>query len=148
MKDQIKLLKMKHDIVRLDYPAGTSFSWTNGLYIVVMRNEADNEYRLTKLGENGEPSEPKGSTRVGLNNPYIIKTGLTLEWSFQPKEVMEQVMIPRWQLMIIKDALRLTCNVYGCRDGKTSYDRDVKQAEQFAGNALIGKSDKEVKRIS
>ena len=58
---------------------------------------------------------------------------------------MEEITIYKFQLEAIMDALRLTANIYKCREGVTCYDRQVRQAEQFAINALKGEKGKEVK---
>ena len=58
---------------------------------------------------------------------------------------MEEITIYQFQLEAIVNALRLTANIYGCRDGKTSYDRQVRQAEQYSKNALNGDKDIKVK---
>ena len=58
---------------------------------------------------------------------------------------MEEITIYKFQLETILDALRLTANNYDCRRGKTCYDRIVRQAEQFAQNALNNEMDKNVK---
>ena len=58
---------------------------------------------------------------------------------------MSIVTIYRFQLDVIKEALRLTANIYECRKGETCFDRQVRQAEKYANNALEGKKDEEVK---
>ena len=60
---------------------------------------------------------------------------------------MEEITIYKFQLESIVEALRLTANYNNSREGKTCYDRMVRQAEQFALNALNGEKDKEVKYI-
>ncbi len=57
---------------------------------------------------------------------------------------MEEVTIYRFQLEEIADALRMTANIYDCREQKTCFDRTVAQAEQFALNALKGEKDTKV----
>jgi hypothetical protein len=61
---------------------------------------------------------------------------------------MEEVIIYKFQLEAIKEALRVTANVYHTRDktkdGRTCLDRMVTQAEQYAINALEGNKDTEV----
>ncbi len=61
---------------------------------------------------------------------------------------MEEVVIYKFQLEAIKEALRITANVYHSRDiakdGRTCHDRMLKQAEQYATNALEGNKDIEV----
>lgn len=58
---------------------------------------------------------------------------------------MEEITIYKFQLEQIIDALRLTGNIYGCRDRKTAYDRTVTLAEKYAKNALNGEIDKREK---
>lgn len=60
---------------------------------------------------------------------------------------MRVVEIYEFQLDTIHNALRIVANAYNCRTGKTSLDRQVRQAEQFAKNALEGEKDKKVKYI-
>jgi len=55
---------------------------------------------------------------------------------------MKEIIIYEYQLKVISDALRLTANIHKSREGITAFDRQVKQAEQFANNALEGKRDK------
>lgn len=61
---------------------------------------------------------------------------------------MEEVVIYKFQLEAIKEALRITANVYHSRDktkdGRTCHDRMITQAEQYAINALEGNKDNEV----
>lgn len=56
----------------------------------------------------------------------------------------KQFTIDKFQLEVIADALRLTANIYGCRNQVTCFDRQVTQAEQFAKNILNGEKDKYV----
>lgn len=58
---------------------------------------------------------------------------------------MEEIVIYKYQLEVILDALRLTANIHNSRNPKTSFDRQVKQAELYAKNALNGEKDKTVK---
>jgi hypothetical protein len=58
---------------------------------------------------------------------------------------MEEIIIYKYQLQIIIDALRLTANYGDCRKGLTCYDRQVRQAEQFAINVMNNEKDKQVK---
>ena len=60
---------------------------------------------------------------------------------------MEETTIYKFQLETILDALRLTANLHNSREGKTCFDRQVRQAEQYAKNALEGKKDVEVRYI-
>lgn len=61
---------------------------------------------------------------------------------------MKKVEIYEFQLEAIKNALRLTANAYGCRSGETCLDRNVRQAEKYAENALNGDIDKRVNYIT
>ena len=60
---------------------------------------------------------------------------------------MEEIVIYKFQLESIQNALRLTANMYDCRECKTCFDRNVKQAEQYAKNALEGNKDIRVNRF-
>ncbi len=60
---------------------------------------------------------------------------------------MDKITIYKFQLEAISDALRLTANINGCREKKTSYDRQVCSAEKYANNALNGKIDDQVDYI-
>ena len=60
---------------------------------------------------------------------------------------MEEITIYKFQLETIINALRLTANYNNSREGKTCYDRQVRQAEQYSINALNNEKDKEVKYI-
>jgi len=59
---------------------------------------------------------------------------------------MEEIIIYKFQLEAIRDALRVTANIHGSRvkdkDGRTCHDRMVTQAEMYANNALLGEKDK------
>lgn len=62
---------------------------------------------------------------------------------------MEEITIYKYQLEAIYDALRITANIHESRNprkegGQTCHDRQVKQSEQFAKNALEGNYKKEV----
>lgn len=61
---------------------------------------------------------------------------------------MKKIEIYEFQLKVIEDALRLTANIHDSRDGKTAFDRGVRQAEQYAKNALKGDIDKTVSYIT
>lgn len=54
---------------------------------------------------------------------------------------MEKIEIYKFQLEQIAEALRITANILGCREGKTCADRQIRQAEQYAINALDGNID-------
>ena len=58
---------------------------------------------------------------------------------------MEEITIYKFQLETILNALRLTANYNHSREGKTCYDRQVRQAEKYAENALKNEKEKEVK---
>ena len=58
---------------------------------------------------------------------------------------MKEIIIYEFQLKIIKEALRLTANIHDSRNGETCFDRQVRQAEQYAENALKGEKDINVK---
>lgn len=60
---------------------------------------------------------------------------------------MEEITIYKFQLETILEALRLTANFHHSRNGETCFDRQVRQAEQYAKNALECKKDKIVKYI-
>lgn len=64
---------------------------------------------------------------------------------------MEEITIYKFQLEAIKEALRVTANIHNSRDkhkqGQTCHDRMVRQAEQYADNALEGKKDIQVKYV-
>ncbi len=59
---------------------------------------------------------------------------------------MEEITIYKYQLEKIKEALRLTKNIYvNNKDGEeTCYDRQVKLAALYAENALNNDKDKKV----
>lgn len=55
---------------------------------------------------------------------------------------MEEVIIYKYQLEAIKEALRITANIHNSRNTlKTCHDRMVVEAEKYANNALEGKID-------
>ena len=55
---------------------------------------------------------------------------------------MEEITIYKFQLEVIKEALRITANIHGSRKKKeTCHDRMVVQAEKYAENALKGEKD-------
>lgn len=54
---------------------------------------------------------------------------------------MKKLEIYEFQLKAIKEALRVTANIHGSRKPITCHDRMVKQAEQYAENALKGEID-------
>ncbi len=57
---------------------------------------------------------------------------------------MEEITIYKFQLETIIEALRLTSNLHRSSKGETCYDRQVRQAYEFAKNALNGMKDTEV----
>ncbi len=57
---------------------------------------------------------------------------------------MKKIEIYKFQLQAIKEALRITANIHKSRDGKTCFDRQVRQAEKYAENALNGMIDIQV----
>lgn len=58
---------------------------------------------------------------------------------------MEEITIYKFQLETIAEALRITSNIHESSKGKTCHDRQVRQALQYAKNALEGKKDVEVR---
>ena len=62
---------------------------------------------------------------------------------------MEEIIIYKFQLETILDALKLTKRIYVDDKDTTEscYDRQVKQAYLYADNALKGKIDERVKYI-
>lgn len=57
---------------------------------------------------------------------------------------MEEVTIYKFQLEVILEALRITSNIHGCSKGVTCHDRQVRQAYEYAKNALNGEIDTDV----
>ena len=60
---------------------------------------------------------------------------------------MEEITIYKFQLETIIDALRITSRIHESSKGETCYDRQVRQAYEFAKNALANEKDKEVKYL-
>jgi len=58
---------------------------------------------------------------------------------------MEEKTIYEFQLKVIIEALRITSNIHNCSKGETCHDRQVRQAYEYAKNALANEKDKEVK---
>jgi len=58
---------------------------------------------------------------------------------------MEEITIYKFQLENIIDALRLTSRIHNSKSGETCFDRQVRDAHQYAKNALDGKKDIEVR---
>jgi hypothetical protein len=57
---------------------------------------------------------------------------------------MEEITIYKFQLETIIEALRITSKIHNSSEGKTCHDRQVRQAYQYAKNALKGEKDVEV----
>ena len=57
---------------------------------------------------------------------------------------MEEITIYKFQLESILEALRITSNIHECSKLETSHDRQVRQALQYAKNALNGEKDIQV----
>lgn len=64
---------------------------------------------------------------------------------------MKEIIIYEFQLKSIKEALRVTANIHDSRNkakvGETCHDRMVRQAEEYAKNALEGNKDITVRYI-
>lgn len=58
---------------------------------------------------------------------------------------MEEITIYKFQLETIIEALRITSNIHDSSKGKTCHDRQVRQAYEYAKNAIAKEKDKEVK---
>jgi len=54
---------------------------------------------------------------------------------------MEEITIYKFQLESILEALRITSNIHDSSQLITSHDRQVREALQYAKNALNGKKD-------
>ena len=61
---------------------------------------------------------------------------------------MKEIVIYEFQLKSIVEALRLTNNLHECLKGETSFDRQVRQAYEYAKNALKGDKNVEVSYIT
>ena len=57
---------------------------------------------------------------------------------------MEEITIYKFQLEKILEALRITSNIHNSIEGKTSFDRQVRQAKEYATNALNNEKDLKV----
>jgi len=57
---------------------------------------------------------------------------------------MEEITIYKFQLESILEALRITSNIHDSSQLRTSHDRQVRQALQYAKNALNGEKDIQV----
>lgn len=60
---------------------------------------------------------------------------------------MEEITIYKFQLETIIEALRITSTTLNCNKGETCLDRQVRQALQYAKNALNNEKDITVKYI-
>lgn len=60
---------------------------------------------------------------------------------------MEEIIIYKFQLEIILNALRLTSNLHNSNEGETCFDREVRDAHLYAKNALEGKKDIKVRDL-
>lgn len=58
---------------------------------------------------------------------------------------MDKVVIYKFQLENIIEALRITSNIHNCQEGETCHDRIVRNAYLYAKNALDGKIDTQVR---
>lgn len=58
---------------------------------------------------------------------------------------MEEITIYKFQLETIIEALRITSNIHDSSRGETCHDRQVRQAYEYAKNALKGEKDVEVR---
>lgn len=58
---------------------------------------------------------------------------------------MEEIVIYKFQLEEIIEALRMTSNLHDSQKGETCFDRTIRQAKKYAENALEGKKDERVK---
>lgn len=57
---------------------------------------------------------------------------------------MEEITIYKFQLETIIEALRVTSNIHESSKGVTCHDRQVRQAYEYAKNALAGKKEIEI----
>ncbi len=61
---------------------------------------------------------------------------------------MEEIIIYKFQLEVIKEALRITANIHDSRNknkkDRTCHDRMITQAEIYCLNALKGEKDNQV----
>ena len=60
---------------------------------------------------------------------------------------MEEIIVYKYQLEIIEQALRLTNNICNCKDKTTSFDRDVVQAYKTVQNLTKGDKETLIKRF-
>ena len=61
---------------------------------------------------------------------------------------MEEITIYKFQLETIIEALRITSNIHKSKEGATCHDRQVRQAYEYAKNALAGKKEIEINYIT
>lgn len=57
---------------------------------------------------------------------------------------MEVKTIYEYQLEVIVNALRLTNNLHKSSEGKTCFDRQVREAYEYAKNAMANEKEKQV----
>ena len=57
---------------------------------------------------------------------------------------MKEIIIYEFQLETIIEALRITSKIHKSSEGKTCHDRQVRQAYEYAKNAIKGEKDIEV----
>ena len=57
---------------------------------------------------------------------------------------MKEIIIYEFQLETIIEAFRITSNIHKSSEGKTCHDRQVRQAYEYAKNAIKGEKDIEV----
>lgn len=60
---------------------------------------------------------------------------------------MEEIIIYKFQLETIVETLRITSNIHESTKGETCYDRQVRQAYEYAKNAIKNEKDTIVKYI-
>jgi hypothetical protein len=58
---------------------------------------------------------------------------------------MEEITIYKFQLKTIIEALRITSRIHNSSKGETCHDRQVRQAYEYAKNALENKKDVKVR---
>lgn len=58
---------------------------------------------------------------------------------------MEEITIYKFQLETIIEALRITSNIHNSSSGVTCHDRQVRQAYEYAKNALKNEKNVEVR---
>lgn len=77
---------MVYDIVNVQI-THPSFSWNNGLFAVISRDESQGVFNLCKIGENFEPDVFDDNrpmiTCTGLGNKEVYTTSVKLEYNFK-----------------------------------------------------------------